>query len=67
MAAFGRAPADAEPAELSLVQPDGARGAGEPRSAGEHRRRGERAPLIVMASLLVIAAIVFALVALLGV
>lgn len=65
VAAFGRAPADAEPAELSLVEP------AEPTQPASADPLASivavgAGALIVMSALLVIAAIVFALVALLG-
>jgi len=66
VAAFGRAPADAEPVELSLVQPDEPAETASADPLASIVAVGAGA-LIVMASLLVIAAIVFALVALLGI
>jgi DNA-binding Lrp family transcriptional regulator len=63
--AFGRAPADADPAELTLVQPAEE---AEPVNAESLASivAVSAGALIVLAALLVIAAIVFALVALLG-
>ncbi len=66
VAAFGRAPADAEPAELTLVEPAAPAEPASPDPLASVVAVGVGA-LIAMSALLVIAAIVFALVALLGI
>ena len=68
IAAFGRAPADPEPVELTLVQP--AEPAEQPQPAAPDSLASivavSAGALIVLAALLVIAAIAFAVVAVLG-
>lgn len=65
VAAFGRAPAEAEPAALTLVQPETGPAPAPDRSLASVVAVASGA-LVLLAALLVIAAIVFALVAVLG-